>query len=89
MADLGKTLIERGATYGRFEDHAKAAMALKNTIRRELHSRNKVLADDQMHALDVICDKIARVINGNADYTDNWHDIAGYARLIEERLEGR
>ena len=30
--------------------------------------------------------KIARVLNGDPNYPDNWHDIAGYARLVEREL---
>ena len=37
-------------------------------------------------ALTVISDKIARIISGDPEYADNWHDIQGYARLVEERL---
>jgi hypothetical protein len=30
--------------------------------------------------------KIARILNGDPTYTDNWHDIAGYATLVEQHL---
>jgi len=42
---------------------------------------------DQREALDMICHKIARIVNGNPDYADSWTDIAGYATLVAERLE--
>ena len=35
----------------------------------------------------MIASKIARIVNGDPDYADNWHDIAGYARLVEKELE--
>ena len=44
---------------------------------------------DQAEALEMIVHKIARIINGDADYSDSWRDIAGYAMLISDRLEGR
>lgn len=37
-------------------------------------------------ALTVIADKVARILSGDPEYADNWHDIAGYARLAEQRL---
>jgi len=36
----------------------------------------------------MILHKIARIVNGDPDYTDSWHDIAGYAKLVEDRLNG-
>jgi len=34
----------------------------------------------------MILHKIARILNGDPEYSDNWHDIAGYATLIEVAL---
>lgn len=45
------------------------------------------LAPDQAQALDTIADKIARILNGDPNYDDNWRDIAGYATLVLKRLE--
>jgi len=53
-----------------------------------LHLRRKALAHDQQEALDMICHKIGRILNGDPDYADNWHDIAGYAQLVADRLNG-
>jgi len=39
-------------------------------------------------ALTVIADKIARMLSGDPNYADNWHDIQGYAKLVEDRLPG-
>lgn len=87
MTDLTATLAERGARYGKFEDHAVIAQGLKDQMwATEGWSR---LAPDQRQALEVIQDKVARILNGDPDYTDNWHDIAGYARLVEDRLNER
>jgi len=48
----------------------------------------KTFADDQWEALEMIVHKIGRIVNGDPDVTDHWVDIAGYATLIAERLEG-
>jgi len=45
------------------------------------------LAPDQREALEMIQVKIARIINGDPNYADNWRDIEGYARLVANRLE--
>lgn len=84
MSNVQQTLNERGSRYGKFEDHATIAMVLKNAFRTCLGWSR--LAFDQQQALDVIADKIARILNGDPNYPDNWHDIQGYAKLVEDRL---
>jgi hypothetical protein len=88
MSDLNDTLEERGQRYGRFISHAFITQQLKTVIRHALEARQKQLADDQQEALDMICHKIGRIINGDPDYADSWHDIAGYAQLVADRLNG-
>ena len=78
------TLVERGKRYGSFIDHAAIAQGIKNNM--WLVEGWARLAIDQKQALEVIADKIARILNGDPDYTDNWHDIQGYAKLVEDRL---
>jgi hypothetical protein len=55
---------------------------LKQVIAAELQHRGKSLHADQQEALDMICHKIGRIINGDANYDDSWRDIAGYAQLV-------
>ena len=80
-------LAERGARYGKFTGHAEITQRLKRVIEHELSKRAKVLEDDQQEALDMVCHKIGRIINGDPDYHDSWADIAGYAKLVADRLE--
>lgn len=84
MPDIKDTLAERGARYGKFEDHARIAQNLQDAMRAAAGWQK--LAADQKQALSVIADKIARILNGDPDYSDNWHDIIGYAKLVEDRL---
>lgn len=88
MTNLNDTLSERGARYGTFVGHASITQLLKGDIAQGLLSRNKKLANDQQEALDMICHKIGRIVNGDPDYADSWIDIAGYAQLVADRLEG-
>lgn len=32
--------------------------------------------------------KIGRILNGDPAYADSWHDIAGYATLVEKECDG-
>ncbi len=84
MSDVEKTLAERGARYGDFTHHAAIAQQLQD-IMRGPSGRWENLSYVQAQALTVIADKIARILSGDPDYTDNWHDIQGYAKLAEDR----
>lgn len=81
---LNDTLAERGSRYGDFGDHARLCVGLKETMR--MHDGWDNLSPLHIQALDTIMDKIARIINGDPNYVDNWHDIQGYAKLVEDRL---
>lgn len=86
--DIAATLTERGSRYGSFVGHAAVAQDFKRVLNLHLEDRGKKLADDQQEALDMILHKIARIVNGDANYADSWVDIAGYAKLVSDRLEG-
>lgn len=86
--NIADTLNQRGETYGLFVEQASVSQALKNVLRYQLRIRQKYLDSDQQEALEMICHKMARIINGDPNYSDSWHDIAGYASLIADRLNG-
>jgi hypothetical protein len=81
---ITEILDERGKRYGKFKDHAEISQRLKYVVR----DRRDVLSDDQREALEMICHKIARILNGDPNYADSWIDIAGYAQLVADRLQG-
>ena len=83
---VSETLAEREKRYGDFTGHANVTQDLKRVVLNALESSQKELEDDQQEALDMIFHKIGRIINGDPDYADSWHDIAGYAQLVEDRL---
>lgn len=89
MSDVNEILDERGSRYGPFTTHAAITQQLKEVTNKHLHHRGKVLASDQQEALEMIFHKIGRIINGDPDYADSWVDIAGYAKLVADRLEGK
>lgn len=86
--DITNTLTERGSRYGKFKDHADVTQKLKYIIRIHMGPRYDRLEPDQLEALEMICHKIGRIANGDPDYADSWVDIAGYAKLVADRLEG-
>jgi Domain of unknown function (DUF6378) len=88
LPDVDTILAERGKRYGKFTDHAEATQALKRIVMQYIHVNTTKFSDDQIEALEMICHKIGRIINGDPDYADSWVDIAGYAKLVADRLEG-
>lgn len=83
MTSIEKTLQERQKTHGNFETHAYISQELKHTI--QLQSGWNKLSSAQREALDMIAHKIARILNGNPNAHDHWHDISGYATLVAEQ----
>lgn len=81
---LAQTLAERGSRYGDFTDHARICQNLKRTMCAEAGWDR--LTDVQKQSLEVIADKVGRILSGDPNYADNWHDIQGYAKLAEDRF---
>lgn len=79
-------IAERGSRYGKFKDGADIMQSLKDTM-RDVDGWNNLTAS-QKEALDMIQHKIGRILNGDPTYDDSWKDIAGYATLIVNELNG-
>ena len=79
-------IAERGTRYGKFKDGAEIMRDLKHVM-HEVDGWND-LSPSQKEALDMIQHKIGRILNGDPNYDDNWKDVAGYATLIVNELNG-
>ena len=86
--DVDTVLDSRAKDYGKFIEGAEIMQMLKRLVHNYIEDRGTQLAFDQREALDMIIHKMGRIINGNPDKVDHWVDIAGYATLVAERLEG-
>lgn len=85
MSEVEDMLIERGKRYGQFVDQAAISQGVKAAMRTQNWWK---LEPDQREALELIANKIGRILNGDPNYKDSWDDIAGYATLIAQRLKG-
>ena len=85
MKKIETTLAEREKTYGDYEDVAKISQFLKQILWDGKQYHN--LRSFQLESLDMICNKMARIVNGDPKYKDSWHDIEGYAKLVSDRLK--
>jgi hypothetical protein len=82
---IDKTLAEREITHGNYKNKAIFIQGMKCAMRSE--DGWWKLDYDMQESLDMIATKIARILIGNANHVDNWHDIAGYSQLIVNRLQ--
>lgn len=85
--DVSSTLAERGGRYGVFMDHASYSDAI-NKVFESSPNWKEVMSPDMREALRIIANKLGRILNGDPYYADSWHDIAGYAMLVDKRLCG-
>lgn len=79
------TLKDRGQEYGPFTEQFRVAQKIKEAMRNSANW-------DTMHSwhresLEMIAHKISRIVTGNPNHHDSWHDIEGYARLVSEWIQ--
>ncbi len=84
MSDIDETLKERGNNYGEFKDHAQITQNIKYAMRNTSGWVN--LEPMHKEALEMVAHKIGRILNGNPNFHDSWHDIVGYAKLVADRI---
>ena len=89
VQEIDAILNQRATTYGAFKYVAEIAQEIKDIVRVADTNRDELLAFDQREALDMIASKIGRILGGDANYVDSWVDIAGYATLVADRLQGK
>jgi len=82
--NVSETLETRGTKYGDYTTLASTAQAIKAALKQGINYDS--LDTDMRESLDMIAHKMARILNGDPYYVDSWHDISGYATLVEERL---
>lgn len=82
---IDSTLAERGNRYGDFREHARITQNIKDAMRQESGWAN--LTADKRECLEMLAHKIGRILNGDPEYKDSWHDIVGYAKLVDDSLE--
>lgn len=90
VSNVDKTLAERGSRYGAFDGHACITQRLKRDMKA--HQGGKAwdrLNASQKEALEMIVHKIGRILNGDPNYADSWHDIAGYSKLVEDEINAK
>jgi len=84
-ADNVETILaQRGKDYGDYANKAQFIQNMKSLIRM---SPNWFDMDpDMRESMDMIAHKMGRIAYGDPSHLDSWVDIAGYAKLVADRL---
>lgn len=85
---VDEILDKRAEQYGSYMHSSSVAIKLKQVIHNSMVQYDTQLFPDQLQSLDMIATKIARILTGNPSHLDSWVDIAGYAKLVSDRLQG-
>lgn len=76
-----KVSEERGKSYGDFGKMAIVAQKLK------FIAVTKDMTSVQRESMELICTKIARLVNGDPCHRDSWFDIGAYAMLVVNNMD--
>lgn len=83
-SNIDALLAERGRTHGDYAEHAYITQRLKDVMHGAAGWQR--LSDIQRETLEMHAHKIGRALAGDPNFADHWDDIAGYARLVSQRL---
>lgn len=90
VQSVGQVLEERGTRYGEFVNQAGIAQGIHQVIEFGMKMSGKTRFSfyvDELEVINMIVNKLARIVNGDPHYSDSWRDIAGYATLVADRLD--
>jgi hypothetical protein len=79
-------LAQRGRDYGDYPQKAGFIQNMKLLIR--MSPKWLMLDPDMRESMDMIVHKMGRIAYGDPSHLDSWVDIAGYAKLVSDRLQG-
>jgi hypothetical protein len=85
MTTIDNVLEQRGNRYGEYMDVSDKSQQMKDLFRAA--PSWQTMDSDMRESLDLIANKLSRIINGDPYYDDSWRDISGYATLVLQRLE--
>jgi hypothetical protein len=84
-SDIKEVLNQRQKTHGEFSEVSKTYTDFINiAARKDFFGRCE---DYQRLAIDVIFQKLARILNGDINFKDHWVDICGYSELVKKELD--
>ena len=83
MSDVLKTLADRGSVYGDYGVGTEFRAGVMDLIdmTRVKHGFKALTTKEKVYIFDIV-NKLSRLV-ATPSHIDTWHDIAGYASLVE------
>jgi hypothetical protein len=78
--EVKDTLSKREGQYGQYKIVSQISQDIKDIMRKS--PNYYTMPDYCRESLDMIANKMARILNGNYYLNDSWHDIGGYSALV-------
>ena len=78
--EINETLSTREGQYGQYRVVSEISQNIKAIMKDS--PNYKMMPTYMKESLDMIANKMARILNGNYYLNDSWHDIGGYAALV-------
>ena len=81
---VDQTLQDRNGTHGDYKEQAAMGEAIREVM---MQGKNwGALTTSQRDCLIMVSVKISRILTGDQNHVDSWHDMQGYPRLVEKDL---
>lgn len=78
--DINETLSVRETQYGQYKIVGQISQDIKQVMQQS--PNYYMMPAYARESLDMIANKMARLLNGDFLLNDSWHDISGYAALV-------
>ena len=83
--ETNEILDAREGQYGKYQNVSQISQDIKKIMQDSPNYR--MMPAFMRESLDMIANKMARILNGNYYYDDSWRDISGYATLAVIEIE--
>lgn len=85
MSDIDLTIAAKQPLYGDFADAAGVSQDLKKVMRDSVRWHD--LNAQQRESLEMIANRIGRILSGDVNHYESWHGIAGFAELVAKAIK--
>lgn len=85
MDEVSTTLADREGKYGSYIDQSQTSEDIIAVMESSVNWSE--LPAPHKQALRMIALKAGRILNGDINDSDSWHDIQGYAKLVHREIE--
>jgi len=83
-SNLSELIADREATHGDYFVNTTVMQRTKD-LWRGAGGWDK-LTPAQRESLEMIAHKVGRILGGDPNHKDHWLDVAGYAKLVADKL---